>query len=214
MRVLIFANGPLDNPPDLQNLIETADLVIAADGGADHCADIGIQPHILLGDFDSVSPRILKKYEEAGVEILRHPTRKDATDLELALDLAQSQGANHVWLLGVLGGRWDMSLANIMLAAGERFQDIFITIPGQNCTMHILHPEREHIIAGNPGDTLSLLPLKGDVHGVTLTDFEYPLHEHSILFGSSLGVSNILRSERALVRHKAGVLLCIRQFQV
>ena len=34
---------------------------------------------------------------------------------ELALDLAVEKGSKTIWLIGALGGRWDMSLANIMV---------------------------------------------------------------------------------------------------
>lgn len=210
MIALVFANGILDDySPDLAALNKQADLIIAADGGANHCARIGITPDILLGDLDSINPKILETYKNEGVLIHRHPTRKNATDLELALDLAMQQGALTVWLVGALGGRWDMSLANIMLAAGDKYKDSEIFLLGQKCSMQILHPGKEKTIRNRPDLKVSLLPLKGDVHGVTLSGFEYPLTDHTIPFGSTLGVSNILKDTKATVRHTDGVLLCV-----
>ncbi len=122
MLTLIFANGDLTEPPELPDLLARADLIIAADGGANSCRCLGIIPDVLIGDLDSIDPAILKDFQVKAVAIHRHPPRKDATDLELALDFAMAQGAREVWLFGGLGGRWDMSLANVLLAAREKYK--------------------------------------------------------------------------------------------
>jgi thiamine pyrophosphokinase len=211
MKVLIFANGEMGEIDDLSQLIDSTDLVIAADGGANICSGLGLIPDTLVGDFDSIKQEVLEVYEKKGVEILRHSPRKDATDLELALEHAVDRGAERVWLLGALGGRWDMSLANIMLAAADRFKDIKVSLVNQDCSMHILQPGRSHSIIGFSGQNVSLIPLQGDVYGVTLTGFEYLLNSQPIKLGSSLGVSNVMVAEQASVQHSRGVLLCLQE---
>jgi len=209
MFALIFANGILDHSPELAALLKKADLVIAADGGANHCAKFGITPDILLGDLNSIDRDILAIYQRQGMAIHHHPPQKDATDLELALDLATEKGARTIWLAGALGGRWDMSLANIMLAAGEKYRTQEIFLLGQDCSMQILHPGKVHTIDSVPEQKVSILPLKNDASGVTLSGFEYPLTNHTIPFGSTLGISNIMKNTRATVQHNKGILLCI-----
>ncbi len=209
MIAVIFANGILDPVPELDTLIDQAELIIAADGGANHCNRLGITPDILLGDLDSIDPDLLATYQDKGIVIQRHPRHKDATDLELALDLAVDKGARIIRLIGALGGRWDMSLANIMLAASDKYKNQEILLSGQDCSMQILHPGKTYTISGMPGQKVSMVPLKGDVHDVTLTGFAYPLTGQTILFGSSLGVSNIMNIDQATVQHSAGILLCV-----
>jgi len=209
MFTLIFANGTLDHSPELATLLKQADLIIAADGGANHCTRLAVTPDILLGDLDSIDAHILAAYEHAGITIQRHPKQKDATDLELALDLAKEKGARTVWLAGALGGRWDMSLANVMLAAGEKYQEQQILLLADNCSMRLLHPGKVHTISGAPEQKVSILPLKDDACGVTLHGFTYPLIDQTIPFGSSRGVSNIMREKTATIHHTAGILLCI-----
>ncbi|MGB3211707.1 MAG: thiamine diphosphokinase [Desulforhopalus sp.] len=209
MTALIFANGIMAPGTDLTTLLQQADLVIAADGGANHCSGLGITPDILIGDLDSICPAILKAFEQKEVEIHRHPKRKNATDLELALDLAAQKGAHTIWLIGALGGRWDMSLANIMLAAGDKYKDTRIFLRERDCFIRILHPGTVYTINGMPGQKVSFLPLKGDVRGVDLDGFEYPLVRHTVPFGSTLGVSNIQKEKEASVHHTEGTLLCI-----
>ncbi len=209
MIAVIFANGTLDPAPELDILIDQAELIIAADGGANHCNRLCITPDILLGDLDSIDPALLATYQNKNIAIHRHPRHKDATDLELALDLAVDKSARTIWLIGALGGRWDMSLANIMLAASDKYKNHKIFLLGQDCSMQILHPGKTNTITDRTEQKLSLLPLKGDVHGVTLTGFAYPLADQTLLFGSSRGVSNIMNSNQATVEHTEGILLCI-----
>lgn len=208
MFTIIFANGNLDPTSKLDALLKKANLIIAADGGANHCAQLGIIPDVLLGDLDSIHPEILESYKTEGTVINRHPEHKNATDLELALDLAEEKGSKSVWLIGALGGRWDMSLANIMLAAGDKYKHLKISLLGRDCSMQILHPA-SHTIIGRPGQKVSILPLKGDAYGITLNGFEYPLKDHFVPFGSSIGVSNIMEKDQGTVQFTQGILLCV-----
>ncbi len=211
MHILIVANGSLDLSRIALDGFADPDLVIAADGGANHCIKKGIKPDILIGDMDSVEKDVLDAFKEQGVEFHRYPCRKDATDLELALNLAKEKGATHISLLGGLGGRWDMSLSNILLAAGDAYRDLKISIIDKNSRISILHSGVDNLIPGKPGETCSFLPLRGDVVGITLTGFEYPLYDEILLFGSSRGLSNILLREEGIVRLKQGILLCMQQ---
>jgi thiamine pyrophosphokinase len=212
MLALIFASGTLTKTTELQNLVAQADIFLAADGGANHCHRLDITPDILVGDFDSINTATLTKYQKEGIEIHRHPVQKDAIDLEISLDLARYRGATTIWLVGVLGGRWDMSLANIMLTASDKYKDIRLSLLGPDCTMHIFHPGQSHSVSGFPGQTISLLPLKDDVHGITLTGFKYPLNDHTISFGASLGISNNLINDQGRISFTKGVLICVQLF--
>ena len=66
---------------------ELPDLVIAVDRGLEGVKQLGILPHILLGDYDSVKSEVLKEYEEVSqVTCLRYPPEKDYTDSHLAIE--------------------------------------------------------------------------------------------------------------------------------
>jgi thiamine pyrophosphokinase len=208
----IFANG--SHPRDIDSVIheeKRGDLIIAADGGADHCRLLNITPHILIGDLDSIAPALVEQYIDAGVEIIRHPARKDATDLELAIDLAMAKGAEEIVLFGVLGGRWDMSLSNVMLAASEKYKHMTISLLNVQCRMHIVHGGTTLHLEGYTGQITSLIAISTDVQGITLKGFEYPLKNATLPFGSSRGVSNLLRKENGLITLKSGTLLCVQE---
>ena len=208
MKALIFASGKLENSSKLQHISKTADLIVAADGGANHCHRLNITPDVLLGDLDSIEPDVLAHYKKQDIEIRKYPTRKDATDLELALDLVLTRGAQSVQLLGALGGRWDMSLANITLTASKKYTSLQISLLAHDCCIHILHSGKPFTVKGIPGQTVSFTPLNGDVYELTLTGFEYPLEKSTVPFGSTLGISNVLSANSGSVLFKRGTLLC------
>jgi thiamine pyrophosphokinase len=208
-RVIIFANGELNDPTTAQVLLQPTDTIIAADGGARHCRTLGITPHILIGDLDSATPSDIAMFEAAGTQVLKYPTHKDQTDLELALDWAVAHNATHIIILGALGGRWDQTLANLLLPALPTLQGLSVQLldGNQNITT-VRGPGTAHF-NGNIGDTVSLIPISGDVHGVTTANLEYPLSNATLAFGSTLGISNTLTASQATVSITQGLLVCI-----
>lgn len=210
MIALIFANGSLDKKQDVSLLIDQADMIIAVDGGGNHCHTLGVTPTILIGDLDSIDPEVLLGYEKSNIPIQKHPPKKDATDLELALDFAVAQDTDTIYICAALGGRWDMSLANIQLCASNKYNNLTISLFGKDCIIDILQPGPTHTINNEESRNVSLLPLKSDVTGVTLNGFEYPLVDRTITFGSSLGVSNVIQTPPATITFKTGILLCIQ----
>jgi thiamine pyrophosphokinase len=107
------------SPTWLNQAVELSpeDLLIAADGGAQHCLEKGLHPAYVVGDLDSLDSDQVARLESQGAQFVRYPSRKDQTDLELAVDLAQNLGYAEVLILGALGARWDQTIANIMLPA-------------------------------------------------------------------------------------------------
>lgn len=203
LRAIIFANGAIAQPIE----IPPSDLVIAADGGARHCRALGIHPDILIGDFDSLEADEVAQYEAEGTEAIRHPKRKDHTDLELAVHYAHQAGASEILVLGALGARWDQTVANVLLPAA--FPPLRMSLLDGNQELHYLHSGDKLEINGQVGDTVSLIPLSSRVEGITTQNLEYPLEAGVLVFGSTRGVSNVLLKRQASVALSKGNLLCI-----
>jgi thiamine pyrophosphokinase len=208
MKAFILANGDLTISHELLHLAENADYLIATDGGARHCLLLGRQPDVLVGDMDSISCELLQKYEASGVLLLKFPARKNATDLELAIDHAITKGATEIIFAGMLGGRWDMSLANILLLAHDKYKNVPCTLIGDTCVIHVLHPGK-HRLTTKAHQRASLLPLTGEVRDVSLTGFEYPLDHFTIAHGSSRGLSNLTVCDTVTIEHATNLLLLI-----
>ena len=207
MRATIFANGeyldPL-RPPQLQS----GDLVIAADGGSRHCQALKITPDVLIGDLDSTDPILISNWEEAGVEVLRHPADKDQTDLELALLLAQERGAEQAWVYGAVGGRLDMTFGNLVLLAHPLLEIPITLICGAE-EVHLLRPGDSLTLPGSVGEPLSLLPLHPDGAVVSAQGLQYALDSERLEFGLTRGISNQLIQPTATIRLESGLLAVI-----
>jgi thiamine pyrophosphokinase len=207
MHVVIVAGGIGDGLPD-PGLVREADLVIAADSGAEALVALDIQPHVLVGDFDSVSAATRARVAEAGAEVIALRADKDWTDAEVALRLAVDRNADRITVFGALGGpRLDHLLGNLLLLSAPWLQ---------GCDVRLLDARHEVFlargdgsIAGFLGDLVSLLALTRVVEAVETEGLLYPLRGESLYRGATRGVSNELVAERARVRHGAGELLII-----
>lgn len=208
-RAVIFANGESTSNKRILEEIDNANLLIAADGGLHHFQEIGIVPHVLIGDLDSISSMHLVELEAAHITIIQHPPRKDETDLELALHYAKQQGIKEVIVFFALGSRWDMTITNLLLPSLEVFHDLNIHFINGFHKMTLIRGGSTLHISGRAGDTISLIPVGGNAIGINSHGLEYPLSNDTLLLGSSRGVSNVLLEDIASVQLTTGILLCI-----
>lgn len=190
--------------------LATADLVIAADGGARHLIGHQRLPDLAVGDFDSLEPELLAELEAGGVELDRHPVHKDETDLELAIIRAVERGADQITVLGALGGRPDQHFANLQLLLHPALRPICVRLLHRGWEIWATYDVAQ--IQGRPNDTVSLLPMTAIVEGVRTEGLHYPLRDEQLYLGPARGVSNVLIGTEATVHIRAGVLLVMHQF--
>ena len=209
-RAVVLANGCLDDVETLRARLKDWQgvLTVAADGGGRHAKALGLPLHVVVGDLDSLDEvnRIVLSANGTHFEVV--PAHKDETDLELALLYAVRQGADEIAVLGALGGRLDMALANILLLAHPLLAGVHVELwAGQQTAWLIRPPVGE--VRGQLGDTLSLIPLGGEVTGITTQGLEYPLKGETLTFGPARGVSNVLTAPLARVEVQQGLLLAV-----
>ena len=209
MRILIVANGTIAPEANLPIRAKQTDFLIAVDGGADHCVAAGVIPDIVIGDLDSISLRSLNRMKRAEIKILSYPVEKDFTDLELALKYAVNQWEGEIVILGGLGTRWDMSLANLMLLGADFLKNRVVRMITGNQEAVLLRAGQQITIYGKIGSIVSLVPLSLDAKGITTQGLRYPLDNETLVFTATRGVSNQLRSKEATVYLRSGLLLCI-----
>jgi thiamine pyrophosphokinase len=206
MRALVIAGG--DAPARTDGGFGAPDVVIAADSGVGHALALGLHVDLVVGDLDSAVARDVERAQAAGARIERHPTDKDATDLELALDTARGLGATDVTVLGAGGGRLDHLVANLLLLAHDSYADLALdAIVGD---AHVTVVRSERTLDGPAGSTVTLLPLAGPAVGVTTTGLRWTLTDDELTPASTRGVSNVIESPPARVSVHRGVLLAIR----
>lgn len=203
-RALILAGGRLG---EFESGQEKPALVIAADGGLAHAFALGLTVDVVIGDFDSAPNELVQLAVRHGSQLIHHPADKDRTDLELALDLARERKATEVTILGGFGGRIDHELANLLLPSRASYDGMRITFVASGCSAMVVTVRT--VIAGEPGDIVTILPIGPPPSGITTSGLEYPLVDESLEPGSSRGVSNVMTHSRAVIEIERGQLLVL-----
>lgn len=205
MNCLIIASGTFGTQLPLEELFGAADLIVAADGGADHLKGIGRVPHTIIGDLDSISPDSLAWFREKRVEFKQFPARKDSTDTDLCVEYVLEKGGSHITLLGATGTRLDHTLANILMLRRLADKGINARILDRHNEIYLVKDRLE--LEGKPGDLLSIIPVSNDATGVCLEGLEYPLANQTLPMGTSLGISNCFKENRAFITVENGTLI-------
>ena len=209
---IVLAGGdPVE--PTLRRLLCADAVVVAADSGLHQAELLGLRVDFVVGDLDSADPAAVERARAAGAVVERHPVDKDATDLELALDVARERGARRITVVGGAGGRLDHFLANVALLASPRFADVEIDARlGEAYVVVVQGGRPPHVMTGTVGSIVTLLPAGGDACGITTEGLRYPLHGETLGRGTTRGVSNVLVREEGSVVLDEGTLLVIQAF--
>jgi len=207
----IFVNGEFERSKKTLDLLSEAELIVAVDGGLDHLTKLGVTPHIIIGDLDSVDREKLSYFEDIGVGITKFPEKKDQTDLELALQYVAESGFENIYLLGATGGRIDHFLGNLYLCSNPKFADKEIKLLSKNNELFVCKQNQQ--IYGQPGDLISLIPISEQVKGIKTQGLEYPLENEDLNRWEARGISNLMVEETAKIHFQSGVLLCVHYFK-
>ncbi len=211
MKVLILTGGDVEIPFAAGFLEKWQyGYAIAVDGGLIPAEELGICPDCIVGDFDTVDRERLASYRERGVHFETHRPEKDCTDTELALLYALDlPGTEEIVILGAFGRRFDHALANVqILLHGLKRKIPCSLVDGWN-RLFLLDGSRDFRKETLWGKYISFIPFAGQVRGVTLTGFKYPLTDAALSPGVSLGVSNELAGEEARLELEEGILICV-----
>lgn len=210
MKTLIVAGGVL-RPQFLKIFLKKSpqDLVIAADRGLDHLIAAGLTPDLILGDYDSTALDVGTISSGREIPVERYPAEKNFTDMEAALNVAIQKGSTEIVILGATGGRLDHFLANVQGLLLPLRAGIPARIIDEQNEICLLDGPRKLQKEAVFGTYVSFLPLTGHCEGVTLRGFKYPLVDHALEQGTSLGVSNEIVEEEATVEFQSGILVMV-----
>lgn len=192
--------------PDMaQELAETADYIIAADGGQNRAREFGLQPDCVIGDFDSTTLN-----EDFDCLYITYPAEKDLTDTEAALTHALEKGCRNVILLGGMGGRLDHTMGNIGLL--DKYYSSFDHmefIDGKN-RMELLKNSGRTLKRDAQYKYFGLVSLNAEASGIDIRGAKYELTGASLERASTLGVSNEFSEDTVEIYVQEGTLLIVR----
>ena len=207
MKAVIVADGE-HAPADRRELAD-ADLIIAADGGAEWLDAVGVAPQLVVGDLDSADTTLVDRVVSAGVPVERHPVDKDASDLELSIAAAAKAGAEEIVVLGALGGALDHLLANVLMLGSNPVAGRSIRLVHGRTSARLLTGPARAGLQGSVGSRISLLAVGPAADGVTTQGLRWPLVDDRLELGSSRGLANVVEAAPARVSLVGGRLLVI-----
>lgn len=192
-------------PEALRRWAESADVVLAADAGADRLLEAGARPAVVIGDMDSIS----ETGAGSGAEVVHAPDQ-NSTDCDKLLALAASRGYGEVTLTCIEGDALDHVLATLYSAVrgepGVRFAlrtGLAWLVKAQAQT-----GPAEVTIETAVGRRVSLIPLL-PCKGVDIGGVQWTLQGAELSPSGLVGVSNVATGStvRAAIGEGAALLV-------
>lgn len=199
---ICYVVGAMSLSMNLRPYPAPGDYVIAADRGYDSLMAFGVNPDLVVGDFDSLG------YAPQHPNVIQLPAEKDDTDMVYALRKGLELGYRRFVLLGGVGGRLEHTYANLQLLDFLTTQGAQGFLAGEKTVATALRGGTIEFPAAMSG-YLSVFCNSGTASGVTLEGLKFPLENTELNGSFPLGVSNEFTGLPAKVQVKDGSLILI-----
>lgn len=202
-RCVIVGGAGIRNYQTIWEYLNPDDFNIFCDSGLFHQEALGIEPHLIVGDFDShPTPHL-------DVETIVLPREKDDTDTVFAVKEAVKRGFDEFLLLGAAGGRLDHTLGNISILLMLHRQGKHALLVDDYSEMELV--SKTPVCVDDSFPFFSLLNISGTAEEITVEGAKYPLRNAEIRCTYQYGISNeVLPGHQARVSVGRGELLLIR----
>lgn len=211
MKFLIVSGGSL-NKEFVTKVVGQGryDRILAADSGMNALYAAAVTPDIIIGDFDSADEKILAFFQQnKAIDFCTLNPEKDDTDTEFAIRESIRRGADSITIIGGTGTRLDHVLGNISLLGIGFEEQISMELLDEHNRIRMIQKPLTLEKDAQYGKYVSLIPYGGDVQGITLRGFKYPLSDYTMGGFNSLGISNEIVDEKAVIELTGGSLLVI-----
>ncbi len=212
-RCVIVGGAGIGNYARVRGYLRADDFVIYCDSGLRHLNELGVDPSLIIGDWDS--------YEDPhiDVETITLPVAKDDTDTVYAMREAMKRGFREFLLVGAVGARFDHSLVNAY---------ILTTLENRGCHGLIVDDYSEMELVSSRTDDegvsragvaeveerypfFSLVALEGEARGVSIKNAKFEISDASIGPDYQYATSNeVLPGMTAEITVEDGRLLLIK----
>ncbi len=207
------------------------DFIIAVDGGYLYCGVLGLEPDVVIGDFDSLEEKYAEQLEKentgktnteeanteennagSGRRMIRLNPVKDDTDTLAALRFGLKEGYREFHLYGAMGGRLEHTIANMQCLLFLKNEGASGYIWDGGMMMTLIRNEAVSFRPEMEG-MLSVFAAEGRAVGVTETGLKYSLDDAVITEAFPVGISNEFTGERAEVSVREGSLYVIVRWE-
>jgi thiamine pyrophosphokinase len=201
-KIAFFVNGDFSDK-NLNIKALQGSYVVAVDRGLLHVDALGLKPSMLVGDFDSLDPQLLEKYD--GVPQLKLRIDKDETDLEAAIRAVRDIPYEYGAILAGFGGRSDHLMGHLQILARQPCR---LALEGPQGVIFAISPQQGMVkIRTVPGQTVSFYPLGGEAEGILSRGLKWELND-LVLNGNFFSQSNIALGNEVEITVSEGILLC------
>ncbi len=177
------------------------DIIIAADGGYSSAKNAGLEPSVVIGDFDSSAPP-----ENTAAHVIKLNRDKDDTDMLAAVKLGLRRGYKTFVIYGGTGGRLDHTFANFATLAYLNAYDARGYLVDRDSIATVI-TDGKITLPKNIRGTVSVFAYGGTATGVTYKNLSYILDNAELTPEFPLGVSNAAVGNGAEISVKHGSLL-------
>jgi len=204
-RCVVVSGAAIGDYARPRRLLRGDDFFVFCDSGLAHMVPLGVQPNLIVGDFDSHANPLLP------VETIVLPCEKDDTDTMFAVKEAVRRGFEDFLLLGAVGQRLDHSLGNISALLLLDTLGLHGRIVDDYSEMEIV--SRETALVDSGFSYFSLLSVAGPAEGVDVKHAKYPLSGALVTCDDPYCVSNQpLPGETAEITIAHGRVLLIKVY--
>ena len=212
-RCVIVGGADIANYERIRGYLSEDDFVIYCDCGLRHMDGLGVQPSLIVGDFDS------HEDPHMDVETITLPVAKDDTDPVYAMREGMQRGFREFFLAGCIGGRLDHTLVNAYILTVLENNGCHGMIADDYSEMELISSREDEEGVRQPGHAevadiypfFSLVALEGEVHGVTIRNAKFGIENAVIGPGYQYATSNEpVPGKTAEITVEDGCLLLIK----
>ena len=186
-----------------KKLILPKDFIIACDAGYENAKQLGLEPDLILGDFDSTACPV-----EKNPIVL--PKEKDDTDTHYAARLAVQKGFSSVLMLGALGGkRPEHTLANLSTGLWLTKQHVKVVLANETTQIQYVTSEFPARLEHDPNIYFSVFPMGEAAQAVSEKNAKYEVENAELTNDFPVGISNETKPGGSIVSVHKGVLLLL-----
>ncbi len=178
------------------------DIIIAVDAGYTRLKEIGVEPDLVVGDFDSL------EYVPNHPNVERHPSIKDDTDTMLAVKKGIDQGCTRFMIFGGTGGRIAHTLGNIQVISFLAEQGFEGYITDKDCVITAINNCALAFSAQHSG-YISLLPWGVKQAEISIKGLKYELERTCLPHDRPLGISNEFTGTAAKITAYNGTVIAV-----
>jgi thiamine pyrophosphokinase len=172
LNVVIVADGIFPEHPIPLGYLKNTDVIVCCDGSAEDLVKANMIPDAIVGDMDSLSDKLAKKFADR----IYKDEDQETNDLTKAVKWCHESGYNDLIIVGATGKREDHTVGNISLLT---VYSEYVNVKMVTDTGIFLPFQKSCKIESFPGQHVSVFSINPETK-ITSTGLRYPLNNRKL----------------------------------